>query len=78
MALCNETATCRSLGEGALRNISEYGECPQFCSEFRFVQDVYLSFSLLSGLSCLLVFLTYSLLPRLRHGGYSSLVFIYR
>ena len=49
-----------------------------FCDDFENVQYVYLAFSLLSGLSCLLVFLTYLVLPRLRHGGHSSIVFIYR
>ena len=51
---------------------------PQFCSDFERVPYVFLSFSALSAASCLLVFTTYSLLPRLRHGGYSSRVFIYR
>lgn len=51
---------------------------PHFCSDFKKVPYVFLSFSVLSGASCLLVFTTYALLPRLRHGGYSSRVFIYR
>ena len=78
MASCNVTTTCRT--SGILRNFSfsEYKDCPQFCSDFENVRHVYLSFSVLSSLGCLLVFLTYALLPRLRHGGYSSRVFIYR
>ena len=66
-------------------NVSEtieayYANCStsRFCKRFESVPYVYLAFSLLSGASCLLVFTTYALLPRLRHGGYSSRVFIYR
>lgn len=70
MVYCN--VSCRGSREGL--NLSD---C-HFCSDFSIVQRLYLAFSVLSALSCLLVFLTYILLPRLRHGGYSSRVFIYR
>ena len=60
-------------------NVSDaYANCSHFSKRFESVPYVYLTFSLLSGASCLLVFTTYALLPRLRHGGYSSRVFIYR
>ena len=52
--------------------------CSQFCSDFEKIPIVYSAFSAVSFVSCLVVFATYALLPRLRHGGYSSRVFIYR
>lgn len=74
MGSCN--ISCQPPGRN-VPNLSRYQNC-SFCDDFENVQYVYLAFSLLSGFSCLLVFLTYLVLPRLRHGGHSSIVFIYR
>ena len=73
---CN--VSCLAFKRDVVRNLTLCDDCPQFCDDFASVQHVYLAFSVLSSLSCFLVFLTYGLLPRLRHGGHSSIVFIYR
>ena len=52
--------------------------CSQFCNKFRHLPQLYLGVSVLSALCCLLVFLTYLCLPRLRQTGYSSKVFLNR
>lgn len=78
MTSCDDSVPCVPFKYNVLQNASLYEDCPQFCNDFETVEHVYLAFSLLSGLSCLIVFLTYLVLPRLRHGGHSSIVFIYR
>ena len=78
MASCDMSGAGSGDSGGGLLQLGNGTGGPLFCGNFKDVQYVYLSFSVLSALSCLLVFLTYGLLPRLRHGGYSSRVFIYR
>ena len=83
MASCNVSGADSGIigsgdSGGGLLQLGNGTDRRLFCGDFKDVQYVYLSFSVLSALSCLLVFLTYGLLPRLRHGGYSSRVFIYR
>jgi len=62
-----------------LDNCLDQKNCSRFCAGFKnSVPNVYLSFSVLSALCCFGVLGTYSLIPRLRRGGYSSRVFVYR
>lgn len=76
----NTSSKCLSFSSGVLDRNGELSvDSPhQFCSDIDLVEHVYLAISLLSAISCMLVFLTYVTLPRLRHGGHSTVVFIYR
>lgn len=54
-------------------------DCTQFCSTFDAVLPyTYLGVSVVSAICCMLVFLTYLCMPRLRQTGYSSKVFLNR
>lgn len=80
---CDYFPECRSADEvqDLLDICSDHSRanCSRFCASFRnSVPYVYLSFSVLSAVCCFGVFGTYTLIPRLRRGGYSSRVFVYR
>jgi hypothetical protein len=54
-------------------------QCAQFCGSFRdILPHVYGTFSCVSLLCCLGVFITYYTFPRLQQSGYSSKVFLRR
>ena len=58
-------------------NSLTHKECSPFCSGFpQTLPSVFLAFSCLSAFSCVWVFVTYLVFPRL--SGYSSKVFLYR
>lgn len=66
---------CTSRGD----DINSSVRCSQFCEDFPSkIPYVYLGFSVLSAVCCILVFLTYFCMPRLRQSGYSSKVFLNR
>ena len=51
----------------------------QFCKEFRdIIPYTYMGFSILSSTCCMLVFITYLSMSRLRQTGYSSKIFLNR
>ena len=68
----SETANCTKMNKGEFRTT-------QFCTTFGDVLPyTYLGISVVSAVCCLLVFLTYFCMPRLRQTGYSSKIFLNR
>ena len=75
----NETLPCVSSYKCAELITRNCTTDVQFCDDFkRILPYIYMAFSCFSALCCVVVFITYFGLPRLRRTGYSSKVFLNR